>query len=398
MNPLTQKKLQAMRDSVAAFALFGRSESGAEWSKELQATFEERLKKPSADLAENNKKLGKLFERYHAGDMEASHALNELIITTTQNFVLPNLVFGRFFEVKTLGEKDSPGEINLTRSEFKCKVISQDNGTADIVKITKERRTVTHDLFAVVTPRVEWTIRDLYKGNIENAAQVMVDIAEVIGQEIEKRLHPEGSTWIDGQGALETGVYGAFTLTGAKSGRVWVKNSMVRDNNLPTTNELSIASVGGSTTFGFSSFDAIIAYCQRFIGTRDVDGSGDLAPTGEVYVPVLDAPEILTGITAVTGAKGTPISEQLTERGWMEIPRYGGIDWKVIPVQTIARKKLYARLNRPVGTIYFKPSEDAVDEQADKMKNIAWRQEKKVLSIVIPLPNVRNTCRVAYRT
>lgn len=403
MNSLTRQKLEAMRDKVAAFALFGRGPAGANWSEELQATFESRLKfekdKAPADLKANNEKLGKLFQGWHAGDPESANALCELIITTTQNFVLPNLVFGRFFEVKTLGEKDSPGEVNLTQSEFKCKVISQDNGVADIVKITKERRTVNHDLFAVITPRLEWTIRDLYRGNIENAAQVMVDIAEVIAQEIEKRLHPEGSTFLEsGEGALESDVYGAFTLTGAKSGRVWTKNSMIKAGYLPTTNELSISGVGAGTTFGFSAFETILAYCHGFSATRDVGGSGELAPTGEVYVAAPDVREILTGLTTVTGAKSTPIAEQLQERGWMELPMFGGVVWKVIPVQTIARKQLYARLNRPVGTLYFKPSEDAVDEQADKMKNIAWRQEKKVMSIVIPLPNVRNTCRVAYRT
>jgi hypothetical protein len=369
------------------------------WSEELHATFEERLKASEGERADQNKKLGRLFERMHAGDMEAKHALCEVIFEATQNYIMPNLEFGRFFEVRTLGDADSPGEINLTRNEYSAKIISQDNGVAEIVKVAKERRTVAHDLFIVSTPRIEWVTRDLYRGNIENAAQVMVDVAEVLAQEIEKRVHPEGSSYLtSGEGALESNVFGNFALTGAKSTRVWVKNSMIKTGNLPTSNELSIDSVSGVTKFGFSSFDAILAYAQRFIGTSDAMGRGDLVPTGEVFVPVLDAPEILSGITAVTGAKGTPIAEQLAERGWMEIPRYGGVDWKVIPVQSIARKKLYARFNRPVGIIYFKPSADVFDEGVDKMKNLAWRQEGKAMSIVIPLPNVKNAVRVTYRT
>lgn len=392
MNAQTKQKLLGLQLAANKLGLHGSAPDGSDWKTYLDTFCEGTLKREPASEVEQNKELGKLFHRAHMRDPEAMTQLNELIVTTTQNFIVPQLMFGRFFKIVNLGEKDSPGIVNTTRQEIGVSYISQDNGKADEIKVLKPRQTALVDLYEIISDRVTWVTRDIYTGNITAAAEVMFDIAEAIALKIEAILHPEG-------GALQS-AFGAFDVTNAnKAARVHNAHSMIKSGILPTTNELSISGITGATKFGYSVMDAALDYCARYNGSnvRDNEGAGPLMPTGEIIVRADEAREIEDGIT-VTGNKGTPVSEQILERGWMDLGSYKGVDVKLIPCSTISSKKCYPVLNRPVGNLYFKPSMDDVDEEVEKLKNLAHRQEKKVIGTAIPTPNLRNVCRVAYRT
>lgn len=383
-----RKKLLQMQSRVQNLGLFGTAgPQGANLGAHLASKFKEALELTDEQRRENDKRVGELFRAAHSGDLTARSQLYELLVEQTNNFVTAGSDWIRFFEVRTLAPNQSPAIQNNTRQEITARYIGQDTGKAEITKVIRPQHETLVDLYVLSSDQVEYRLRDLYTGNIEEAAKSTFDIAFDLAQKIETLLDPE-------TGFL-SGAIGAFDTTNTnKARRTYHTHSRIVASNLPTTNSLSITGVGASTKFGFSALDEIIDYCVRFKGTNPL---GELMPTGEIIVPVRDVREILDGFS-VTGAKQNDKINEVAINGWLDIGTYGGLNWKVVPSQTIARKALYARLNRPVGIFWTKPDWNMVEEKVDRMKNIASRQEATAIGAAIPTPNAVNIVKVAYRT
>ncbi len=386
-NPLLREKIERMQSRAKNLGLFGLAPDGKSTFGEYLNGFFTQVLATDSEAQDNDQELGKLFKRAHMGDLDARTQLNELVIEVTTNYVIATMNFGSFFEIRTLQPNQSPAIQNNTRQEIKATYVGQD-GETQMTKVIKPQRETTVDLHELVSEEVNYRMRDIYTGDVQEAARATFDIAFDLANQIETILF---ALLIDNT----NGALGTFDITNAnKAARVYHPHSRVLSGVLPTTNDVSIASVSGSTKFGFTTFDEIIDYCVRFAKTTS---DGDLRPTGEVIVASQDVREVAAGITP-TNARAADLVENILKQGWYDVGDYMGVNWRVVPDNTIARKKCYARLNKPVGILWLKPSMDSVEETVQNVKNIASRVEGKVIGAAIPTPNKRNIVRVAYRT
>lgn len=381
-----REKLQLLQARAKAITLFGTVKDGASVQEELCKVLTETLTANHQDLIESETALGKLYKKAHLGDLDAIIELRGLVIEVTTNYITATMNFGQFFEVRTLADNESPGVVNTTRQEIKASYIAQD-GSNEITKVLKPRHEYTVDLHELVSEEVEYRTRDLYIGDISEAARAVFDVSFDLKNQLEKILY---DLLTDGS----VGAFGTFDTTNTnKSRRTYNTHSRVASGVLPTTNELDIVGVGDATKFGFGVFDEVIDYNVRFAGT---EAAGDIRPTGNVITPAQDIREILTGISP-TNAKQSEIAEELMRAGWMAVS-YGNVNWKMIPDNTIARKKCYAQLSKPVGLLWFKPGMADMEEKVDRKKNLASRWEKIVIAAAITTPAKKNIVRVRYRT
>lgn len=340
-----------------------------------------------ADEGETSKanaaEFGKLVRRAHEGDLDARSQLNGLVIETVNNYVVASMNWGRFFEIRTLADNESPAIQNNTRQEIKAGYVAQD-GSAAMTRVIKPQAEQTVDLSTLTSQVVTYRVRDIYTGNVEEAARATFDIAHDLKGKLESILF-----------TLLTDAVGSFDVTNAnKASRVYNAHSRIAAGVLPTSNALTATGAGAQTKLAFACFDEVIDYCTRFAGS---DSGLDLKPTGEVIVPSQDVREIASGIT-ITSAKQSALAESVVENGWYNVGRYMGIDWRLVPDSTIAQKSCYPILNRPVGILWLKPGMAEVEEKVEKMKNQASRQESMVFGAAIPGPNKRNFVKLTYRT
>lgn len=384
LNPFQRQKIQSLQDRAENLGLFGFAPNGKPWGKylaeELKLTLEDEV---------DVEQLGKLYERAHRGDLEAKRELMSLRIETTSNFLVPTMNFGRFFEVRSLLPNESPAIQNNTKIEIRAGYIGQD-GEAHMTKVIKQQSEETVDLHELVSDEVTYVTRDLYTGDITDAARATFDIAFDLAHQVEQKCFDLITAPLSNGGSL-----GSFVLSDSnKAKRVYVAHSRVAAGVLPTTNDVQIESIGAATKFGPKVFEEIVDYSGRFAST---DPEGDLIPTGEVIVPGQDIREIASGIT-FTGQKATDFAEGIIRRGWFDIGVFLGVNWRIISDNTIARKKCYARFNRPLGLLWLKPSMDDEEETVNRKRNLATRWMKKVMGLAIPTHWRKNVLRVEYRT
>jgi len=387
MNTETREKLKVLQARAKAMTLFGGLKPNRALQDELIETLTATLSAEHKDLVESESELGKLYKKAHFGDLDARQELRGLVIEVTTNYITATMNFGSFFETRTLADSESPVVVNTTRhQEIKASYIGQD-GSNEITKILKPRHEYTIDLHELVSEEAEYRTRDLYTGDISEAARVMFDISFDLKQKLETILF---NLLTD----PSVGAFGNFDLTNAnKAKRTFNTHSRIASGVLPTTNELDISGVGAGTKFGFGVLDEAIDYNLRFTNT---EASGDVRPTGDMIVPAQDIREILTGVTP-TNAKQNAIAEELMATGWMSVS-YGGVNWKFIPDNTIGRKKCYVKLSKPVGILWFKPGMADMEEKVDRKTNLASRWEKIVIASTITTPAKKNILRIRYRT
>jgi hypothetical protein len=124
--------------------------------------------------------------------------------------------------------------------------------------------------------------------------------------------------------------------------------------NLPTTNDLDIAAMSGSTKFGFTTLDEIIDYGNRWGNAL----GGPLFPTGRVLVASKHARDLAAGITP-SGSTSNKVADEILEQGWTSV-NYMGRDWQIVADNTIdpANKFAYPEYNQKPGTVYLKPGLD----------------------------------------
>lgn len=330
------------------------------------------------------KAYGDLVRRAHLGDADAQTQMHALVLETTVNFLTATMNFGRLFEMRTLADNQSPVIQNNTRNQIAIAYLSQE-GEPRWHKVVKPQTETLVDLYILASEWVWYALRDLYTGDVSEAARVMFDITYDLKAKLEDVLKTLALTAI-----------GAFDVTAAnKSARVYNASDRFLSGALPTTNDLSIASVGTSTKFGLATVATeVLDYCSRFAGS---DPSGDLRPTGELIVPVQDIREVMDSITITSAAQNQAAQDTLA-RGWLDLPPVLGVNWRIVPDNTIARKACYAVLNKPLGILWNKPSFGVVEEVVERSKNRARRMESLAFGAAIPTPNKRNLVKVTYRT
>lgn len=316
---------------------------------------------------------------------EAARSLNALRIEQINNFILPSAdIAPRFFQVINLAEDERPAIQFNTKQETTARYIGAD-GDVRRVKILPNQTEVLIDLRMLWSDEVEYRIRDLYRGNIEENALKTVDIAFDLAVKL------DDLAW-----TLLATAFGSFTTSGSKSARTYVAHSGIDTNNLPSTNDITLTTNTGATKFREEVLKATLAYCDAW-GNAFPDGP--LRPTGEIIMPSSETTDILSSVS-FSGAVDNPTAEDL-RRDYTGVT-YGKVAWKFVPSNKLPKKTCYPVLNKPVGTIYFKPS---MDESYDdggtveaRRKNIGSRSMMKVVGMYIPLPRTINALRVKYTT
>lgn len=375
LSPEQRSNLLSMRSRMSHIQMFGSGPSGKPLNEHLLAEIDAVLtdETPIADKVKALKEASR--------DKSLQSSLNALRIETVQNFVLASANFASFFEVVTLGEADVPAIQNETREEIALSYIAQD-GAPRYHKVVKPQSEVMVDLRTITTDKATYALRDIYRGRVGDLAQRTFDLAYEVKMEMNAIL----------QALLVTGL-GSFNLTGNKAARTFVPHRRIRSGVLPTTNELTIPSVGAGTAFTFTTLNAIIEYTSRFAGAF---GDGDLMPTGEIIVPADQIIGIVGGITPTT-AKSSEITEELLRNGFYET-QYLGKSWRFIPDNTIPRGYAWPRLNKPVGKLFLKPSMDVAGVETDEHANKESRWQSMVMGAAIPGPRRVNVARVEFNT
>lgn len=384
---LPQKKrtqLEYLLARAKGIKLFGVAPDGRNWNEYCSDNLQAALdydKDPDGDP----KELAKKYDRAHRGDIDAQHELQALRIEQTQNYIMPALNYGMFYEIITLQENEAPYILNETMQEFKASYIGQDGGV-ETSKVVKPQKKVSVDLFELTTEAAQYMTRDLYLGrSIAAPAIASFNLAFDLQNKIDAL-----------QAKLLTDNLGAFDLTNAnRAARVLNANSRFLAGVIPTTNIITLSGNSGSTLLRPAVFQDIIDYAARF----GVDADGMLRPTGEILVPAQDAKEIAAGITFI--GQDSVLSKQgaqISDGGWYEIGTFLGVNWRLIPDATIAQKACFARFNRPAGIMWIKPSLDEEIEEVDKVKHLASRVQIKVMALAQPIPWKRNFAKVIYRT
>lgn len=383
LSPAQTKKLEIMQKRAEHTVLFGKAPDGEPWSKYLANHLKETLewaKDPDIDPEVVVKK----YRRAYDGDMDAREELRTLRIEQTQNYVIPVLNFGQFFEVITLGPNEAPFIQNNTKQEFTATYIAQD-GDTQTRKVTKDQYETQVDLRLLTTDEVEYMLKDIYTGDLTAAAQVNFDLDFDLRNQLDGLLQTL---------ALGSSSLGTFDITNAnKARRAYKTNSRLLSGVLPTTNDLQITGIGGSTKFSPVTLDEAMDYCARFAG---MSPDGDLAPTGKILIPSQDLREISSGYT-FTGAKQNEKIEEIADMGWYSFG-YLGKQWTLQPDNTIARKACIPQMNKPLGWLWLKPSMDDEEETVLKRKNLARRWKRMCVAMATTEPRRKNFIRVAYRT
>lgn len=315
-------------------------------------------------------------------DKEAMTELQTLRIEQTNNYIIPALQFGRFFEVRTLADNESPAVQNGTKLEFAAYYIGQDGGKEKKKAVPIFNET-TIDLVTIATDDVTYPLMDIYRGRIAEAAKVTFDLNFDLENKIDSNLY-----------TLLTAALGNFNTSASnRAARTYVTNSRIRSGVVPTSNDIdAFGSITNSSTFGQNTLDSIVNYCACW----PKRAQGELAPTGEILVPADELYQVGSNVT-ITGQLQNKIAEEIMKTGWYGF-EYNGVNWKFIKEHTMPKGKAIAQLNQPVGILWFKPGMSLDREEQDEKKNIGSRWMKKVLAMTILEPNRPNVLRVRYHS
>jgi hypothetical protein len=226
-------------------------------------------------------------------------ALNALRVTTVDNYIRAKSNWALFFRPVTLADDESPVFRHTYRNEVTIRYLGED-GSVQTVRAVAAQKLVYPDLRLLSSERVGYPVRDIYNGDISVAAQRTVDI----GFDLAAKVDAECKRMLDGG-------FAAFTTTGEKLDRTYVKNTRLVAANLPTTNDLALADNGPNTKFRLECLTAALRYCAQWTGLFP---DGDLAPTGVVIVPSIDAADIADQFSP-TGNYSSEVSNQVLAGG-----------------------------------------------------------------------------------
>jgi hypothetical protein len=296
------------------------------------------------------------------------------------------------FEEVTLADDERPAFQNLTQSEISVGKMASE-GKPRRINLLPPQANEMIDLYTLATEEVEYSLKDIYNGDISAPARASVDLA----RDFAGKLDSEAFTLLTA--ALNAGgAFGTFVTTGTKVGRTFVTSARVNASNLPTTNELVLSNTAAwpypqaanssSTKFRVD----VIRAANRYADLVAVLG---LQPTGLIFVPSLDASDLSDEITTLASASSNSAVEGLL-RNYTNF--FFQRNWTLVPNATLAPGKCYVQFNQPVGYIYRKPSQDLDHSEVDMVKNRETRFFRGVVGAAIPGHFRPRALRITYRT
>lgn len=357
---------------------------------EITRSINSRMDEMLANLGDKDKQqeMADRIRAAQAGNEEARRSLNELRVEMVNNFIWPSLNFAsRFFQVKSLGPADRPAVQYETGKEIRVGYIAED-GSPQSFKLTNPTVERLLDLRLLSSDKYGYRLRDLYKGDVAAASLRNVDVAFDLANKIDLESYNLLTAALNDGGA-----FGNFTLTGTKQRRVFVPHSRIDTSNLPTTNDLDPASNTGTSSFRIEIVNLAVTYGTQWANSFR---EGPLMPTGVIIVPSLDAADLLPDFTPTGADQADSELGKALQQDYIRF-RHAGINWTIIPDNTIPPKLAYFQMNRPVGTILDKPDWDEAFEEVDRMKNYAERWQRKVYSAYILEPHRTNVLRIRYQ-
>lgn len=346
---------------------------------------------PVEDRIKAEKQLCELIREAHKNgpESEAHRQLCGIRVDTENNFIRATSQFAElFYEVVTLKDDERPALQNETRQEIDVGYISQD-GKAKLTKAVAPQDEILLPLRPLSSDWFGYYTTDIYNGNIVKAALRTVDIAfDVMNKYDEKAFLLMTSTRANG------GCFGSFDTTNSKrTSRDFVTNSRIVTANLPTTNDIVLTgNTAAGGVFRLAVIRAIMNYCNSW-GNAFMDGP--LMPTGMILVPSADATSLSSEIVP-TGSTNNDVANQILQKytGFT----YMNVNWLLIPDVTLQPGKCYPVLNKPVGRIYTKPSQDSEVVKLDDENNYERRMMKKITGYSIPSNKRLRALRIDYNT
>ena len=351
-----------------------------------------------ADAAEQAKRIMASWS-----DPQIKRELCEVRVQTVNNFIRANGLFlGNFFTEIPLGDADRPVIQNETKNQISVGYISQDGRPRAIKTVNPQTETFV-DLRLVSSEVVGYFLRDIYNGNVANAAQRTFDIGFDLTFKID-RLAKALLTASLSNG----GVYGAFVTTGNRQDRTYFPHDGIDTSNLPTTNDIVLdssnyatwdalkynaAGAESATTanrFRLDVMRAVMNYCSRWGNVLN----GPLTPTGLIIVPSGDC----TGLGAevnITSNTFNDVAQGLLHN-FLSV-NFLGVQWTILPDATLPAGVCYPILNRPVGNFYTKSSWDDENVDTNKAKNWEERFQTKLVGFATPSPWRPHAVRVTYK-
>lgn len=341
-----------------------------------------------------------------AGDAKALRSLNALRLTQSDNYIKASSNFMSFFEVVTLKDDERPGVKYTSQNEISCGYVAQD-GSPRRVKIEPHRDHATIPLRHITSNKVGYYTRDIYDGsNIADMARATFDIAFDLSYKIDRECFTLLNAAV-GSG----GVFGAFTVNGAKANRLYVPHSGIITSHLPDTNDITVHETAISSDgtvyndatspivgrFGVRVIQEIIRYAESW---GQWSPQGQLVPTGEIIVPSSDIFAIMLDHSVISTSAGRPtesdLERDMAEKGFMEI-NYGGRTWRFVRDVTIESGTCFPKFNKVPGQVFLKPSQDREFTKTDEEANWEERSQQKVFGAYVLNHWRMNALRLTYK-
>ena len=313
--------------------------------------------------------------------------LCELRVEQVNNYIWASSnIAALFFRVQTLSKPDRPVVQNETKNQIKIGYIAQDGGPKS-VKLENPQEETLIPLKYLWSDSYGYFLTDIYNGDISASALKTINISFDLQRKIDSLAFTLLTASLGSGGA-----FGTFTTTGTKVKRVYVPHGDIDTSNLPTTNDVVLSDNTSSTNLRMDVLRKAIRYCDQW---ANAFADGALRPTGKVLVPSSDADGILNEITP-TGSTNNPIADAAMNS--YTSFSYAGVNWMLVPDNTLAPKTCYVQLNKPVGTIFAKPDLDEEYVETDRKKNWEERSQRKVVGFYITEPDRVRALRIKYRT
>lgn len=341
---------------------------------------EENLKPEVA--AENEEKMNDLVRRART-DASARAEMAQMRIITVDNFILATTNPIAFFDTIELADNEVPVIENTTNrsQEILVNYLGQD-GRARRTQGIKYQSHAQIDLRTLSTEEFEYTLTDIYKGDVKNAALANVDLARDLEVQISKLMWPFIKSQI-----------GAFNLAGSRTGRVYFPHSQVNIKNLPTTNLLEPDGNTSTTLWRKECMDVVLRYAAAW---GNIFPDGQMKPVA-VYIPSSEVMGYLDQIT-LTSQPNSRV-EEIFDTGF--VLNYGGARWNFIADATLDPDEglAYVKFNKAIGTFFRKPGMDKTFEDesiAMQKQNKGSVSMSKVIGFGLPVPWRLNIAAVRY--
>jgi hypothetical protein len=344
------------------------------------AKMEATISDPEKDKA-NGEKIQALYKKWREeGDKSAKAELAQLRIVSIDNFIVAKTNPMMFFDTVSLANNEIPYIENTSKQEISVSYLGQD-GRAKKTQGLRYQEQAQVDLHVLSTEEYEYTLMDIYRGEIKGAMLANVDMTRDFDLQVAKLMWPFVFKTI-----------GNFNLTGPRSGRVFVPHSIVNTKNLPTTNLLVTPGNTDTSLFRKESMDVVLKYCAAF---GDIFGA-QLKPVA-VFIPSSEVMGFLDQVT-LTSQPNSKV-EQIFDTGF--VLDYAGVHWTFIADATLDPDPglAYIKFNNAVGTFFTKPGMDKVfeDESIELQKqNKGSVSMSKVVGFGLPITARVNAAAVRY--